>query len=145
MSLRKNLEGPLALPAPAVEWLMDLWEVVQAFDDWQDGDEAPQKTMAMWKALVGMPSNPFFQANSALLLPVMSNAFLQWVASDAVEKKQEKSQLPKAYVWRASYYGVVLQVVSVVHGVSNALVAAPSVLGLYGETLESYLKEMADA
>jgi hypothetical protein len=37
-SLRQNLAQVLLLPAPAVEWLLMLWNAIQVFDDVADGD-----------------------------------------------------------------------------------------------------------
>ena len=37
--LRRNFVEALALPEDAVEWLIDLWQVVQLFDDIVDGDK----------------------------------------------------------------------------------------------------------
>ena len=36
--LKENLQQVLALPAPAIEWLLMLWNAIQVFDDVADGD-----------------------------------------------------------------------------------------------------------
>ena len=37
--LRRNFVEVLDLPDDAIEWLIDLWQVVQLFDDIVDGDK----------------------------------------------------------------------------------------------------------
>lgn len=133
------------LPPLAIKWLLDLWDAIQAFDDVVDGDPVPREAMerVIYSTLVGMPSNPFFQANAQLLLPVMSLAILKWKASDSAERSGKAD--PRSFVWRASYYDVVMAVVSVCHGPDVAMGAAQSVMSLYGESLDDYLKEFGNA
>jgi hypothetical protein len=51
----------------------------------------------------------------------------------------------KSYMWRAGYYDLVLLVIQICHGYEKALLAAPSVMSLYGETLADYLGEFEHA
>jgi hypothetical protein len=48
-------------------------------------------------------------------------------------------------MWRAGYYDLVLLVIQICHGYEKALLAAPSVMSLYGETLADYLGEFEHA
>lgn len=144
-SLERNLKESLNLPPSAVAWLMSLWHVAQWFDDVADGDLYPRESLdkALWDALVAMPSNAFFQANSAVLLPVMGTQILKWKASDTVEK--DGGADAKSYGWRAGYYDVVLVVFMLCHGSEAAMRFAEKPLSLYGEELNSYLKEFENA
>lgn len=136
----------LELPPMAIAWLQDLFTVEQHFDDYADGDPVSREQLnaLIWKALVSMPSNPFFMANAGALLPVLANSILQWQASDAVEKAGMKEHHGKAYMWRASWYAVLLQVFAIVHGPEVAARDGWKCMAAYGETLEGYLEEMSN-
>lgn len=146
-SLRANLADPLRLPEPVIEWLMDLWGAIQGLDDLVDGEQQslPEQYGLIWRVLISMPSNSFYQAHANALLPVMANAYLKWRAAETVERGKLKDHYEKSFMWRASYYDVVLQCVLLVHGPERAAVLAATALALYGESLESYRKEFVDA
>lgn len=143
--LRRNFEEVLDLPEDAIEWLIALWQVVQLFDDIVDGDKIDRDNadMAIWNALVGLPSNPFYQAHMVVLLPLVSTAILKWKASDTVELAGEACAT--SFVWRAGYYDIVLATVQLVHGTQAAMEIGHVVLKLYGESLDEYMKEMYNA
>lgn len=135
--------APFALPESAQAFLLALWDAIQGLDDWHDG--TPADTFpAIWACLVQLPGNPFLAANATVLIPVMANMVLKWVAANAVEDARDQDQLDKAYVWRAGYYDVVLQTVLIVHG-KDAKDMAVHVMKLYGETREEYRGEFNDA
>lgn len=135
----------LDLPPDAARWLLDLWAVIQVFDDVADADNVPLATLhdAVWRALIAMPDNAFYVANASSLLPVLANAFLKWVASDCAERAGAADE--KSFVWRASYYDVVLMVVLLVHGKDAAIQNAATVMSLYGEKYADYKTEFPDA
>lgn len=135
----------LALPPDAARWLLDLWAVIQVFDDVADADDVPRHSLhdAIWRALIAMPENPFYAANASALLPVLANAFLKWVASDDAERAGQADE--KSFVWRASYYDVVLMVVLLAHGKDAAIQNAAAVMALYGEKYADYKTEFSDA
>ena len=139
--LRENLVQTLQLPKPAVDWLCSLYEVIQTFDDYADGDEVPRERLnaLIWDALVAMPSNAFFAANAPALLPVLAVQVLKWQGADARERAGDPSEM--AFAWRAGFYDVVLAVVNVCHGAAVAHHAAPLVLQLYGERFADYATE----
>ena len=135
----------LELPPSACAWLLDLWDAIQVFDDVVDGDPVASADMrrVIWACLVQMPSNPFFAANSASLLPVMATAFLKWSASDDAERGGQADA--RSFMWRASYYDVVLAVVMLCHGYDAALAKSGAVMALYGEKYEDYCAEFSHA
>lgn len=139
--LRGHFQDTLGLPPAATEWLLMLWSAIQLFDDIADGDPVGRRDLdaVIVNTLVLMPGNPFFAANSAQLLPVMMNAVLKWKASDSAERNGKADA--KSFVWRASYYDVVLMVVTLCSGVQAAMNAADTVMMLYGETFTDYMKE----
>jgi hypothetical protein len=143
--LRENLVQVLQLPKPAVDWLCSLYEVIQIFDDYADGDEVPRERLnaLIWDALVAMPGNSFFVANAPALLPVLAVQILKWQGADAREREGQPSEM--AFAWRAGYYDVVLAAVAACHGADVAHHAAPLVLQLYGERYADYMKEFDHA
>jgi hypothetical protein len=86
-----------------------------------------------------LPLNDFFTNNKAILVPVIANALLVWKASYSVERLGLADA--KSFVWRASFYNVVLQVVQIFRGMDYAMENAHKILSLYGENLSDYQKE----
>lgn len=144
-NLRSLFADALCLPPDATGWLLDLWAVIQVFDDVADGGDVARKTLhdAIWRSLINMPSNPFYAANSGNLLPILANAFLKWVASDDAERAGQADE--RSFIWRASYYDVVLMVVLLAQGKDAALAKAATVMFLYGENFDAYKKEFSNA
>ena len=139
-TLRKHFET-LMLPTEAAEWLLMLWQAIQTFDDYADGDQVERQALdaTIWNTLVAMPQNPFFMRHASSLLPVLSTMVLKWQASDRVER--EGSADARSFTWRAGYYELVLMAVQLIHGPAAAPSVAHKVLGIYGENLDSYLAE----
>lgn len=135
----------LNLPEPTVRWLLDFWSVIQGLDDWRDNDEvSPQeKEAVIYKVMFLLPNNPFFQYHSKELLPIVSNLVLRWIGANRLEDNRE--DLHKAYMWRAAYYDLILEVVRLVHGFEAAANASDFVAKLYGETFEDYVREFQNA
>jgi hypothetical protein len=68
-TIRRHLEA-LMLPPDAQAWLIGMWQAIQVFDDFADGDTVERKDLdgVIWNTLIAMPSNPFFQKHSAQLV-----------------------------------------------------------------------------
>ena len=143
--LRLNLQRVLALPVPAIDWLLMLFEAIQVFDDVADGDPVEREDLnaVIWNTLVGMNQNTFWIANSHSLTPVVATMILKWQASDQAERAGQANA--KSFVWRAGYYDVVLMTVALCHGTQQATEKAQQVMELYGETFEDYMKEFDHA
>jgi hypothetical protein len=133
----------LQLPPQAADWLLSVWQVIQVFDDFADGDTVSRADLdnAIMAALVRMPANSFYQAHSSWLLPAIMQAVLKWQASDLAERSNRADA--RSFVWRAGYYDVVCLVAALVHGPSSEL--ALRALSMYGETLDDYQKEFPNA
>lgn len=131
----------LDLPPEAAAWLMDVWRLIQMFDDVADDDPVDRPTLdsAVWTALVTMPGNPFYLANYQALQPALATAVLKWQASDLAERSGKADA--RSFMWRAGFYDLVLLVVLLTKGQANAMNAAIKVMHLYGEQLDDYLKE----
>ena len=137
----------LGLPPVVSEWLCDLFVVIQRIDDIADNGSIPRNELngLLWKSLVSLPANPFFQQHAHSLIPLLQSAILKWQASDYVERHGVKEQLPKAYVWRAGFYDVVLQCFLIIHGEEAATADGWKVLAMYGEKMADYLTEFEHA
>lgn len=144
-TLAAYFNSVLGLPPDATAWLLDLWASIQVFDDVADDDPVSLVDLraAIWNCLVKMPSNPFFVANASNLLPVLATAFLKWTASDDAEREGRADA--RSFVWRASYYDVVLMVVLLCNPADVALAKSGLVMALYGEKYEDYRLEFPDA
>ena len=143
--MTEQLLAPLNLPLAAQRWLIDFFWVIQGLDDWRDNDpvDPKHKEKVIYQVMVELPQNHFFQTNSHNLLPLVSILVLKWIGANKLEDNRE--QLHKAYMWRASYYDLILEVVRLVHGFDGAASAAEYVAKLYGETYEDYVKEFENA
>lgn len=131
----------LELPPDAAAWLLNLWDVIQVFDDLYDRDEVGRTDIlkTLWRVLVAMPANPFYKANEAHLSPLIANALFKWEAANKVESENAPTEV--SFVWRAAYYDVVMMVVALCHGPDKALEVCHLVMGLYGEKYDTYRKE----
>ena len=141
--LRHHLAATLDLPPAAVEWLLDVWRLIQMLDDVADGDPVSRADLneAIWAALVTMPANPFFLANAAALQTGLAALVLKWQASDDAERAAQADA--RSFMWRAGYYDLVLLAVLLTKGHVTAMSQAKTVMHLYGETLHEYLKEFS--
>lgn len=142
-TLRDHFTNQLDLPDAAIDWLLDLWHVIQVFDDVHDGDPAGDVMPALWGALVSMPGNPFYQANAAALQAAVATAILKWHAANEAEAAGKADE--RSFVWRAAYYDVVLLVTLLCHGKDDALHLAPTIMLMYGEPFADYREEFPDA
>lgn len=144
-ALRKNFIEALHLPTDAADWLLSIWETIQFFDDVADQDPVSRQQLnkVLWSVLVTAPQNPFYVANAVELSAVLATQILKWQASDQSERAGRAD--PKAYMWRAGYYDLVLYCVGIVHGHEAATAASEDVLRLYGEDYSKYLKEFENA
>lgn len=143
--LRENLTKVFMLPAPAVEWLLMVFDAIQVFDDVADGDTVERKDLnaTIWNTLVGINQNQFFITNSHHLVPLLATMILKWQASDQAERAGQADA--KSFTWRAGYYDLILMAVSLTHGAGFATQNAHLVMELYGEKFEDYMKEFGNA
>lgn len=142
--MRANLEQVYlswGLPVDAVTFLGKLWDAIQALDDVKDGDPVKDVDAAIYTLVFDLPFDPFLARNRVPLAPLMATAYYKWQAANAAEAARDKAQLDKAYVWRASYYDVVLGVAVLCLPPENVQSVANEVMALYGETREEYRRE----
>ena len=141
-SLRQAFTEMLELPPAAAAWLLDLWQVMQVFDDLADNDPVDRDTLdaMIYASTVDLPANPFYLAHAGQLAPLLASAVLRWKGSDTAERNGCADA--RSFVWRAAYYDIILMVVMICHGPKTAMYAADKVMALYGEKFEDYRKEM---
>ena len=135
----------LELPPDAAAWLLDMWHVIQVFDDVADGDAISRidLDLAIWKALVALPGNAFYRRFAAELQPVVATAFFKWKASDDAERAGRADA--RSFVWRSAYYDLILLVILLCHGPVAAIEKAESVMSLFGESYAAYCEEFPHA
>jgi len=144
-SLRTNLEGAFLLPREAVDLLLMVFHVTQTFDDYADGDEVSRDDLnaLIWDTMVAIPENRFYRMYSDKLVPVIATCILKWQGSDMAERNGQAGAM--AYSWRAGFYDLVLFVFSLVHGPTVAIQNSLTIMSLYGESFEDYMKEFDNA
>ena len=142
-SLELNLRETLSLPSDAVQYLLDLWNLIQVLDDVADGAPIKRSDLdqAIWTSLGAFPMNSFFKQWQGWLVPAQTQMVLKWMASDLAEREGCADE--RSYMWRAGYYDVVCLVAGLVHGPSSQFALAA--LSLYGETCGEYMKEFHNA
>ena len=133
---REQLAG-IFPDAQTIDMLCDLWDVMQAWDDAEDGEIADHSD-AYRKAMINLPNNPLYFSCQIPLL--VSQAYYDWQAANQFERKG--IELHKAYMLRAGWYRIVISVVHFIHGTIEAERLAPVVWSIYGETFEDYKREM---
>ncbi|MCQ9373269.1 hypothetical protein NMQ14_03290 [Methyloversatilis sp. XJ19-13] len=140
----QSLAG-LPLSPPAIRFLVDMYGLLQAWDDFYDGDDMPQseKLSAIWASLVGIPSNPFYAANSGDFIPLLASLVVRWESANQLEAMRERLDI--AFVWRAAFFDLVLHCLLIEHGPRFAMENGPSVARLYSETFETFTKEFEHA
>ena len=133
--------APFDLPADAVQWLLDLWHVIQVWDDVADDDPILRADLdrAIFGSLVSLPANPFYLTHAQALAPMLAGLVLKWKAADDVEVAGQADE--RSFMWRAGYYDVILTVVMLTHGGVQAMRVARHIMHLYGEPFASYRKE----
>lgn len=133
--------------AAAVRACMDVLEVAHLWDDVVDQNKDIDKeaaNRAMRKAMIDLPSNPFWAAHLGMLMPVMQLAYLQWRSANVLEVSAVTADVQKAFMLRASLYSVFHYVAMICGGIDHADQIGPEIYRLYGETFDTY-REGRDA
>jgi hypothetical protein len=139
-ALKQHLDN-LLLPLEAQSFLLQLWGVIQFFDDVADGDysDREQLNQSLWNCLISIPQNPFYRVNSNTLTPLIACAILKWQAADTVEREGRHNE--QSFMWRACFYDIVLMVFALCFDTETATKNSHRILGIYGESLEDYISE----
>lgn len=123
-----------------VRVLMMVWDAIQAWDDAYDGDDNPGFADAFRIALVDLPGSPLYIP--AALHFQIQQVFIKWHAANKIEEAQLKDHLPKAYMLRAEFYQLIVNMVLYFEGLDVALEKAPDIWVCYGEIYQEYEDEI---
>lgn len=125
----------------AVDYALALWNVAQAWDDVLDEGRSDE-AMALLEWLgFGQDRHPFFARHAADLKPVLLRCYLDWQAANVLEQG-EGDDIAKAYVLRASLYGVWHFMAMLCGGIAWATEIGPDIWRQYGEHLSDFMIEM---
>ena len=127
----------------AVECFFLLRDILHFWDDLIDKDHAvPPEGVhsAMFKALVELPSNPFYQRFGDQLRPVLVNAIANWRAANQFETSGDNRRLQLAYVIRSDYANILIQMAYLVGGRDWVMEVTPSIRDVWtSEDFNDYL------
>jgi len=132
----------------AVQWLMDVDAVFQFFDDIIDDDKEriqdDQVIDILFRAVVDMPFNPFFNQYPKILLLALRNAIVNYHTSVNYEHRGSPADLEMSFVLRQDYLNVVKTVVELVRGrgVMLDMTVNISQHGLKTESMEKYKEKI---
>jgi hypothetical protein len=131
----------LSLQGAPRQLMLDVWSLIQVFDDAEDGDaiDSIELDRAMWAALVGLPSNEFFVQYRKELTGIIAVQILKWRAATQAEALNAADE--RSFLWRAGYFDILMFVYALVHGKDIASRNAMDVMSRYDETYEEYKKE----
>lgn len=147
------------MPLDARVFLLRLWNAVQFLDDVVDNDPRTDAVDQVYNIMVGLLTDPFLDQHRAQLVGVIGSAFHKWAASHQVEVMAKSAgpetsddmratldrALDVAFVWRASFYDVVMACAALSMPQETVKRMAPGLLSLYGERREDYRKEFQNA
>lgn len=125
----------------AMQACLDLLEIAHLWDDLLDGDralDAERSSDVVRKALLDLPTNPFWAANIRTLQPVLFSVYLQWHAANVMEDDDRDEDQPKAYMLRASVYQVFSVVALLCGGMEWAKQMSPEIWRAYGESVPTF-------
>ena len=131
----------------ALAFLEAVTEIAHVWDDLIDRDVQPadeEINNMMWLALVVLPRNAFYNANFAVLNPVLINAILNWQTATQLERdRAAPTDLPAAFILRSSYVDLIVMTAMLVGGKEHARQMAIHAHRLWhNEGFEEYLKEL---
>lgn len=127
--------------------LVNQWhQVLHLWDDLIDGDKpiaAERANQAFALALVDIPANPFFQAHSAKLLPLLSSGITSWHVANTMERNGCRELLAQAHMHRIQVGSVFVACAEIIGGRDWAVEVGPLMWQLtQGDRLTDYMREM---
>jgi hypothetical protein len=138
--------------ACAIACAVTLFEICQTLDDLWDKDKPVSNTQLlqmMLRAMVILPSNPFYTANMQSVISVIEDAIMQWAAANDIEEKSEsdyrREMARVAYVIRSSTNDVLIKLARIVGGYEwerEVALAVREKVYLSSETFQEYIEEL---
>ena len=102
----------------AVALCSDLFEISQVWDDLVDRDRpVDDETInrAFWRALVEVPSNPFYQRHFTTLQPLVQASIIDWLDANTLQAEGGEKRAA-AYVLRDSVGALVIHCARIIGG-----------------------------
>ena len=123
----------------AIDLLMDLWDVMQSWDDAVDGDPADHAA-AYRTAIIHLPSNPLY--NACLVPFLVAQCYYDWHTANQLEAIPD--ELNKAYMLRAGFFRIIISMIHLLRGPDVAEQEAPIIWRMYTEDFNEYQQEIED-
>ncbi|MCA0846120.1 hypothetical protein [Salipiger thiooxidans] len=128
----------------AARFVLDLYEAIQEWDDLEDeGRCKDANALLSWLAF-RKEYDPFFLRWGHILRPVMLSCYLQWRASNVLDRG-DKLDVAKSYMLRAAFYQVIHVIAWIIGGHEWAEKVGPEIYRHYAETPDEIWKEFNDA
>lgn len=127
----------------AVEFGVLLFQISQLFDDiYDDGILGRKECLDLiFKTMVELPQNNFYNSFKYKLQPLVESMFLQWMSANAIEEFEGERQLEKSYMLRAFLFQIYQFCGMLLKGKDFAISEALVFQNCYGEKFEEYRKE----
>lgn len=136
----------LGLPDNAITWLLEIYHAIQILDDIQDKEfskiESTGLDRMIWFLCIGIHTDSFFVKNKEALIPVMATSLIKWQAANLAEENKLANE--KSFVWRSSYFDLVIVVAIIIFGYEKAKMLSPMIMNMYGENYSDYIKEIME-
>lgn len=144
----------------AVKLARDMHDIAAVWDDIIDGDKeiVDQKEnnetqisrddihRVFTKALLDIPTNPFFQAWSAQLLPIFRSAIVNWHIANAYESTGNRKDLEVGHTLRYAPGDILTTIVAIIGGMEWAIDIGPAMRRrVQRDDLHAYLEEHGHA
>ena len=127
----------------AVELAMDIIYVIDLWDDLIDKDKVRTNhdiNLAFKTLFHKLPTNPFYKANEAQLIPIIMNSILKWEDANILEKGSDDDK-NKAYMLQAGLYDLFSYIALLVGGYEWVAQIGPDIRRSYCEKLDKYKEE----
>lgn len=120
-----------------------LYQIAEIWDDIIDNDKPKNGAVnqAFYNALVRIPRNQFYQANFALLSPVVESAILDWFAANELEATGDIENLRGSFVLRCGMHGFTAMCARIIGGLEWANAVNIKIRTMGGDTWAEYKNE----
>ena len=129
--------------ADALDFSRLLWEAMQSWDDLEDEGRTDHNPLISWLTF-GKEYHPYFMQYGHILRPVMLGVYLQWRASNVLDRG-DRLDVAKSYMLRAGIYNLYHVMAWIEGGDEWAAEVGPEIYRAYGETPEEIWQEFNDA
>lgn len=129
----------------AVKFVMDIAGISRIWDDLYDQDRKVDPydlNLAFWRALVEIPSNPFYVQYQYQLIPLLREYINNWMDANEFERG-DHHQKTLAFVLRDSLGGLLAQCAYILGGYDWMRQMSPKIRAVqFEESFEQYLEDL---